>query len=397
MAASALNEPSAHRGCSLCSASDVDAFYRRTSVPTNSCLTLDNRDEALDFSRGQIDLVFCAACGFVHNRAFEPRLTEYSERYVSTQTWSETFNAYQVDLADRLDRRFGLRGRRVVEIGCGRGEFLDLLSDRFGVEAIGVDPAAIARRADQPGPSFIADYLTIETATDLKADVLVCKMTLEHIADVRGFASMLRAVAANNPQMGLFVEVPDITRILEENAYWDIYYEHCNYFSQTSLHRLLSDSGFGAIEIGTEYGDQYLAAFADASAPAARVDATGAGYFEWQGLRFAKEVDASVRAWNAELSQRAAAGERIVLWGSGSKAVSFLGVLTDPATVDAVVDINPDRHGKFIAGTGHEIIAPARLVDLRPDCVVVMNRRYEAEIDAQLRDLGINAATRVLA
>ena len=62
----------------------------------------------------------------------------------------------------------------------------------------------------------------------------------------------------------------------------------------------------------------------------------------------------------------AQAGKTVALWGSGSKAVSYLTTLGVTDEVQAVVDINPHKHGKFLAGTGHEIVAPEALRQLRP-------------------------------
>jgi hypothetical protein len=82
-----------------------------------------------------------------------------------------------------------------------------------------------------------------------------------------------------------------------------------------------------------------------------------------------------------------------VLWGSGSKAAAFLHALPQPADIAAVVDINPARHGQFVAGSAHRIIAPEDLSALRPSCVVVMNANYRAEIERSLRALGLDATT----
>ena len=63
----------------------------------------------------------------------------------------------------------------------------------------------------------------------------------------------------------------------------------------------------------------------------------------------------------------------------------------------AVVDINPHKHGKFLAGTGHEIVAPEALARIRPDCVVIMNRIYSDEIRADLERLGLRPEISALA
>jgi ABC-type hemin transport system substrate-binding protein len=90
----------------------------------------------------------------------------------------------------------------------------------------------------------------------------------------------------------------------------------------------------------------------------------------------------AVDAWRRQ-------GRRVVVWGSGSKATGYLTTLGLRDEIAAVVDINPHKWGKFVAGTGHEIVGPRHLAALRPDVVVVMNPVYVEEIGADLRGLGL--------
>jgi len=383
--------------CPLCAGGELEVFHVVRGVPTNSCLILDSAAAARDCPRGDIELAFCGGCGFIHNRAFDPRRTEYSERYVSTQAHSGTFNTYQTGLAERIGARFEVGDGGIVEVGCGEGDFLAVLAEILDVPCVGVDPAAPRRPARDPRVRFIPELLSAALADSLTADVVVCKMTLEHVADLHGFVDRLARIVRRRPRSGLFVSVPANERILATGAFWDIYYEHCNYFTQTSLRRLLQAHGFGDPIIERDYGDQYLAAFGrlgeagpagDETTPAALAEAVAG---------FAAAAAEGAAAWNAELARRRARGETIVLWGSGSKAVGFMSRLERPEDIAAVVDINPARQHRYSAGTGHPIVAPAALAELRPDCVVVMNPNYREEIAAALASLAPNAELRVLA
>jgi hypothetical protein len=99
---------------------------------------------------------------------------------------------------------------------------------------------------------------------------------------------------------------------------------------------------------------------------------------------FAAAVAHSRAAWRSRLRNWAAAGQRTVLWGSGSKAVSFLTTLGVHDEIEHVVDINPYRVGKFLPGTGQRIVAPAFLHEYRPDNVVIMNPVYLREVEHEL-------------
>ncbi len=85
-------------------------------------------------------------------------------------------------------------------------------------------------------------------------------------------------------------------------------------------------------------------------------------------------------------------GQRIVIWGSGSKGVAFLSALgedVDQGGIKYAVDINPFRTGYFMPGTGQEIVDPAFLSTYRPDAVIAMNSIYTSEIQSELRRYGL--------
>jgi hypothetical protein len=94
--------------------------------------------------------------------------------------------------------------------------------------------------------------------------------------------------------------------------------------------------------------------------------------------------------WRREIVARRAAGRRVVLWGGGSKAVSFLttlGLTLDD--IEYVVDINPRKAGTFLAGAGQETVVPAFLSGYRPDTVIIMNPIYRLEISESLAAMGL--------
>jgi SAM-dependent methyltransferase len=363
-------------------------------APTNSCLMLPTAEEARAWPRGDIELLFCESCGFISNRAADAALTEYSERYEPTQGWSPSFRRYHRALAERIAAAVPLAGKRVVEVGCGQGEFLHLLCGIAGASGLGFDPCLdTPRRGDvvetrAEGVQLIGEFFAEESVRGLQADLLVCKMTLEHIPAVDHFAALCAQVARQSaPGMRLFIQVPESIRILKNIAFEDIYYEHVNYFSALSLEALFARHGFRADRLFTDYDDQYLGLIATytGEAPAAP-DAARLEELRQLSARFAAAHAARVAEWRREVAE---AG-RVVVWGSGSKGVTFLGALGEGASaVTHVVDINPHRQGMFMVGSGHPIVGPSALLDIRPDTVVLMNRVYVPEVGAMLAELGL--------
>jgi hypothetical protein len=189
--------------------------------------------------------------------------------------------------------------------------------------------------------------------------------------------------------------VPDLERILAERAFWDVYYEHALYFSPHALKRLVSETGFLPGEVAKVYGGQYLTIEATiaAGSVASRPNPPPRGLIDL-AVAFSKGVDERLEAGRAELARWRAAGRRVAIWGSGSKGVAYLAMMRPQDELVAVVDVNPHRWGRFLAGSGRMIVAPEELAALRPDVVVVMNPLYIDEIGAQLQKLGLRPEIR---
>jgi hypothetical protein len=219
----------------------------------------------------------------------------------------------------------------------------------------------------------------------------VCRHTLEHIQDVSGFLRLLREWTGGNPARVLLFEVPDAQRVFAERAFWDVYYEHCNYFTAATLRYAFESAGFDVLRVERVYDDQYLIieavsrkAGAPAPVPAGAAEASAACH------EFGLEVRASIERCRRELEQLSRRAPPLVLWQGAAKTVGFLAALGGANGIDSAVDLSPARHGKFLPGSALPVHAPERLVELRPGNIVLMNPVYLAEVTAQVRSLGLD-------
>jgi SAM-dependent methyltransferase len=379
--------------CPSCGCDQVWVFYEALAVPVNSVLLLSTREQALTFPNGDIRLGFCEICGFIYNTSFDRQLVEYSSRCEETQGFSPFFKAWHEGLARRLVERYSLHAKNIVEIGCGKGEFLTLLCDLGDNRGMGFDPAYIPERTPIESARrarFIPDLFT-EKSGEIQTDFLCCKMTLEHIADSADFIRMVHSSLRHSPDAVVFFQVPDVRRILEEEAFWDVYYEHCSYFSAGSLARLFRRTGFDVLDVGREYSDQYVTIEARGGDRTTSPLAAEDDLADLKRLveSFASRVPNLIAQWRKRLETYREKGLKTVVWGAGSKGVTFLATLNVPGTVECVVDINPHMSAHYMAKTGLEIVGPSVLRDLRPDVVIVMNPVYREEITAELANQGL--------
>jgi SAM-dependent methyltransferase len=353
---------------------------------------LDSRTEAVGFPRGDLELCFCDTCGFIQNSLFDPALLDYTQDYEESQGFSPTFGAFAQGLVDRLIERYGIRGKKVFEIGCGKGDFLSLICKTGDNKGLGIDPGfREGRLAPDIDARVISAFFT-EPAAELTGDLICCRHTLEHIQPVGDFVDLIRRSAGQQPGSVVFFEVPDTSRILEEGAFWDVYYEHSSYFTLGSLGRLFRASGFDLRSLRTGYDDQYLlleAQVRDGEPTEAFPGEDDLVEVRSRVRSFVDSTQNAIRDWDERLEEAAAAGKKVVIWGASSKGVAFLTSLEAGDTVEYAVDINPYKQGRFLPGAGQEIVAPSFLKDYGPDLVVIMNPIYLDEIRSDLAKLGL--------
>jgi hypothetical protein len=356
---------------------------------------MPTREEAMNYPRGDVLLGLCDACGLISNVAFDSDMHEYSGSCEETQAFSPTFNAFHHRLAHRLIERYDLHHKSIIEIGCGKGEFLNLLCEIGQNSGVGFDPAYVPERDNNQindRISFIKDFYS-ERYAGYRADFVCCKMTLEHIQDTAEFLGVIRSSIGDNKDTTVFFQVPDVTRILREHAFWDIYYEHCSYFSAGSLARLFRRCGFEVIDLWKDYNDQYLGIEArpQNGQPLPQLSQE----HDLDELRadvahFAEQHRRNLSTWKERVARLSEAGKRIVIWGGGSKGVAFLTTLNIQNEIRYAVDIDPYKSNTYIAGTGQQIVTPNFLSEYRPDAVIVMNPIYLEEIRSELTNMGLN-------
>lgn len=382
--------------CLACGASGMEAFYQVAGVPAQTCVLLDSESEAADYPTGDILLAFCGSCGFIQNVRFDPNIVDYSKPTEESQAFSPRFTEFASDLADDLVERHHLVGRAVLEVGCGKGDFLQLLLDRGIGSGLGVDPGYLPNRdlEEDPRVHYRREWYDAES-THLTGDLILTRHLMEHVPNVSEFFGWLVSSAEHTDSAVLFTEVPDTARVLKEGAFWDVYHEHCSYFTIGSLARALRNVGLSVERLQYGYDNQYLLATATFSA--------GTDVFEIEESpeeladlagQFAATASSAIVSWRKTIEEVMDSGRSVAVWGGGSKAAAFLTAMgRDDLTV---VDINPHKQGKWLPGSGVMVEDPGVLQASDPDLVIPMNPIYVEEIREDLTELGLTPRIRPL-
>jgi SAM-dependent methyltransferase len=384
---------STNQKCPSCGNRSISVFYNLENVPVHSVFLIPTEEQALKFPKANLVIGFCKKCGFIYNQAFDSNMLDYSSSYDSTQAFSPIFNKYQQKLVEYLIQKYSIRGKSIIEIGCGQGEFLSLICKLGKNYGIGFDPAFrnIQLQQNENGNiMFIKDFYS-EKYSHLHADFVCCKMTLEHIQETKKFIQMVRRTLEDNLDTIVFFQVPNVSHILKKLAFWDFYYEHCSYFSPGSISRLFRNCKFIILDLQTDYNDQYLMLTAK---PSVSISKPHVSEEEIETLKgdvnfFSQKYLHKMAEWREIINQITENNQKAVVWGASSKTVAFFNTMNIRHEIRFAIDINPSKDGTFIAGTGQMIVNPEFLREFKPDVVIIMNDIYYGEIYQTLANLGV--------
>jgi SAM-dependent methyltransferase len=329
-------------------------LYRQDQLPALQNRMYDTEAEAQACPKGDVRLVEDLRTGLVRNAAFRPELVEYDARYQNEQAASPHFRAHLDAVSDVVDRCLGRDS--IVEVGCGKGFFVELLLAR-GFDVVGFDPTY-----EGTNPKVMRHFFG--PGVGIKARGLVLRHVLEHIQDPFRFLAQLRDAAGGRGR--IYIEVPCFDWICERRAWFDVFYEHVNYFRLPDFHRMFGD----VVESGRLFGGQYLFVVAELGSLRAPVRASADSVVFPEGFA-------------DRLGSREPDAGPATIWGGASKGVIFALLRARAGRpIGTVIDINPAKQGKYLPATGLLVQSPAQALLALPrgSTIYVMNSNYMEEI-----------------
>jgi hypothetical protein len=301
-------------GLFLAMAEHYKRLYQQRGLPVTQNRVYDTIEQALACPTGDVELVQNLQTGLIFNKAFRPDLVVYDSAYQNELGLSRGFQAHLRNVMATINR--GMGRRNLVEVGCGKGLFLEMLLAN-GYDVAGFDPT-------YEGSNPRVEKHFFEQGVGIRADGLILRHVLEHIPDPVSFLQNL--AEANLREGRIYIEVPCFDWICKHKTWFDIFHEHVNYFRLADFDRMFGQ----VIESGHVFGGQYLYAVAELSS--VRQPEMG----ESAPFAFPSDFTSGINACPKE------EGARSVVWGGASKGVIF-SLLRARAghQVDLVIDINP--------------------------------------------------------
>lgn len=384
--------------CPICGSADIEGLLTLYNIPYFENRLCESEIQARHDGCGTQSMTQCQHCGFVFNRTFDAENVIYGNGYHAERGSSTYFKQHLKNVAEQINAAVPLKGKRILEVACGTGEFLQVLAEYDPQSCVGVDPSTNEMRGKIAIRCMLFDEAYLQQYSD-PIDILISRHMIEHIENP---LEMLRLFGKALPKAGiLYLETPRLDWILKNHVFYDFSYEHCSYYTDAFMERLLSAAGFSVMEMKASFDGQYFSILAKKTGINTELIPAGADELKRTKLAFKETENAYLLAREkfsalsicADTERKGEPSLRnlplisgVYLWGAGGKGVMCCNLL-DGGQILGCIDKNPFKQGKFIPGTGHKVIAPADVTYEKSPCILVENDVYFDEIEREAHEI----------
>ena len=347
--------------CRLCGADLAPPILVLEGMP-GAAQHLPTEDQLKNDIAQNLGIQQCKGCGLAQVDC-EP--VSYYREVIRAIAFSEEMRAFRKAQLSSFAARFGLAGKPVLEIGCGRGEYLELLNEA-GMRSHGTEHGKPS--ADAASLAGFKVQHVFPDSDGLKLDgapfsAVFCFNFMEHWPQPR---AVLQCVVSNlgDSAVGL-IEVPNFDMLIEKQMATEFVADHLSYFTSATLRTALELSGFEVLEIQEVWYRYILSAVVRKRSPIAAEP-------------FKKALEAQ-RA-RVENFIKQAGNNGVAIWGAGHQALATMGLLRLGKSVRYVVDSAPFKQGRFTPAT-HIPIVPPEMLDKKPvDSILIMAAGFSDEV-----------------
>ena len=355
--------------CSLCGYIIEDAILTLENMPFSAQGFL-NENELLNDKSITLKICQCRKCGLVQ---LDNEVVPYYKDVIRATAYSSEMKRFRLKQFSSFVDRFNLKEKKVIEIGCGRGEYLELMS-KFVTQCYGIEHSTKSVDiATKKGLNVFQGYLEDEhyIIDNSPYDAFFIINFLEHIPNLNSF---LEAIYNNlsNSAVGL-IEVPNFDMTIKNNLFSDFISDHLYYFTKETLRRVLELNGFEIIEIRLILCDYIISAIVKKRE---KIDLTNFIYIK-NNLK---------NSFNKLLKQY----NKIAVWGAGHQSLALISLMNIKDKIEFIIDSAPFKQGLYTPATHLKIYPPDKLINSNLEAIIVITGNYNEEIIKTIKNMQID-------
>ena len=315
-----------------------------------------------------LDLCQCMGCGLVQ---FDCEPVDYYRDVIRAGGFSKTMVELRRYQYKHLIESYHLEGKKFIEVGCGQGEFLKVLSE-FPVEVHGIehDPHLVELARAQ-GLDVTEGFTETEDTRFAGGlyDVFLSFNFLEHQPDP---GTMLQAIYRNleDDAMGL-ITVPSFEYIMDHNSYYELIRDHLAYYTFETLTPLLERNGFQVEECEVINRDTLSVIVRK------RPQMDTENLLECY-VNLKREMESYMKyldAWD----------KKVAVWGASHQGFTLASTTKLGERARYIIDSAPFKQGKFAPASHLPIVGPDHFHEHPVDAIIITAPGYTDEIAASIR------------
>jgi SAM-dependent methyltransferase len=387
--------------CRFCSKKLVSFCDLGESPLANSFL--DKNELKIEEPFYPLHAYVCEACYLVQLEEIQsPK--DIFQNYAYFSSYSSTWLKHCQDYVSRVIKRLDLdKNKQVIEIASNDGCLLSFFKKKE-IPILGIEPAKnVAKKAEASGIPTINKFFNSQLAQELvsskkQADLLIGNNVLAHVPNLNEFISSLKMILKSNGVITL--EFPSLLELIEKNQFDTIYHEHYSYFSYLTIEKIFNHHGlnlFDVEELKTHGGSFRIyiqhqknsGNHISDSISRIKLREKNHGLDKLDSYHnFSRKVEAIKYQLRQFLDKTNKSGKSIVAYGApakGNTLLNYCGIGAD--LIDYTVDLNPHKQGRFLPGTHIPIFHPERIMQTKPDYLLILPWNIKDEIMGQMKHI----------
>jgi 2-polyprenyl-3-methyl-5-hydroxy-6-metoxy-1,4-benzoquinol methylase len=368
-----------HKKCHLCGGElFADPILRLKGMP-KAAQYYPNEDEFAKDAGIDLNIFQCSSCGLVR---LNMKPVEYFREVITAATLSERSRASRLEQMKGLAAKFALTGKKVLDIGSGKGEMLDVLKEADLV-ATGIEASkASVDIGKAAGRTMVHGYIgEVSKISGGPFDAFISLNYLEHLPQP---GDIIRKIYDNTSDGAVgFVTVPNLDYLLKTRSFYEFVADHLSYFTKKTLPYAFEMNGFDVLECKTINEDNDIAITVKKKE---KLDISGQ-YIE---------VESLIKDLQKIMAEYRSKKKRIAVWGAGHRTLALM-ALAGMKDVAYVVDSAKFKQGRYTPSLHLKIVAPEELKKDKVDLVMIMvPGLYPAEVMKTVKGMGLGVDIAVL-